>query len=510
MRGGARLVSNTAVNAVASAVVAVVAIILTPFLLDRLGQEEYGVWALATMLTFGNGLGGIADLGLQQAAVRFVASARGQGDAQRISQVTSTLLVSFAVIGAAVAAALGLASGVLVDLFGVAPELESAARIVFALVAAQIAIEVPAAAFLAVLEGAEAYPSLRIVDTGPRVTFAIVAGVVVSQGGGVVAMTVASLAISAIAAVMAVLLARRTQPDAPVSPGRADRATFRELVRYGGQFLFLRIAGLVYRYMDRVILAVVIAASALAEYDVVYRIHAVAAMALAIAPSAIMPAAAFLGARAEASRLRGLYLRGSRYATALCAPVAIGAIVFAPELLRTWVGPEYEHLAGATRLFLLYPLFVSVHTIGSSMFYGLGLMGPVIRLVLPTTLANLVVSVVLVNHIGLNGVMWGTLAGYGIVWLPYLRLFMREFDVGLADWLRGIVLPNVPGALVQVAFALSIRPLVDSSSSLLVPVAAVGASIVVSFLVFWFVMTGADERANFRSRIRPTEVPSAE
>src|SRR5688572_32966518 len=88
---GRRLVRNTVANAVAGGVVALLAVLLTPFFLRRLGPAEYGVWLLATTLTFANGYLGLADLGLQQAGIRLVAEARSRDDLQAVNEVVSTM-----------------------------------------------------------------------------------------------------------------------------------------------------------------------------------------------------------------------------------------------------------------------------------------------------------------------------------------------------------------------------------------------------------------------------------
>ena len=137
-------------------------------------------------------------------------------------------------------------------------------------------------------------------------------------------------------------------------------------------FLTLRVSSIVYSQMDRVIVGVMLGAAAVANYEVAYKLHALAAMVLALAPSALMPAASYLGARGDTDRLRVLYVRGTRLAVAATSAVTLSAMIFARPLLVAWVGEDYAGLAGTTRLYLVYPILVSIHVIGLTMLVGLG------------------------------------------------------------------------------------------------------------------------------------------
>ena len=492
---GGRLVRNTLANAFASGVVALLAVVMTPFFLRRLGPAEYGVWLLATTLTFANGYLGLADLGLQQAGVRLVAEARSRGDEQRVNEVISTMAVLFVVVGTVLGALLAAVASTVSDVFSIEPALRAAATAVFALVGAQIAVDLPGASLLAVIEGAQRYAALRLVDVGGRVVWAATALVVVLQGGGVVAMGAASLVIAVLFLGVAYVLARRVEPNLRISPKGATRATLGQILRQGVSLLVLRVTSVVYRQMDRAILGITLTSSAVARYEVAYKIHATAAMVLSVAPSAVMPAAAFLHAAEDRDHLRSLYLRGTKYTVALSLPVTLAALLYAGPLIRTWVGDEYEGMTAATQLFLVYPILVSVHVIGLTMLVGLGRMREMVVLSPAAVLCNLVVSVALAPRLGIIGVIWGTLAGYVLIWFPYLRLMLKSFAVGVAEWTRAVVLPNVPGTSMQVAFGFATVGVADRLTQLW-QVAALGAtSCLLSVAVFLFVVLRRAERS---------------
>lgn len=508
---GRRLIRNTVANGMGSVVIALLAIALTPFFLRRLGTAEYGIWLLALTLTFGSGYLGLADLGLQQAGVRLVAAARSRDDAELVNRVVSTMAMLFLAMGVVLAVGLAASAGAVSSVFSVPDRLGSAARTVFALVGVQIALDLPGASLLAVIEGAQRYALLRLLEVGMRIAWAAGAVVVVARGQGVVAMAVVSLACAAAGLVAAFIVAKAVEPRLRLSPRLASRETLHQVVRQGSALLGLRVLSVLYRQMDRAIIGVVIGAAAVARYEVAYKIHATAAIALSVAPSAILPAAAYLGAQADRRQLRTLYLRGTKYAVALCVPVAVAAMVYARPLIEMWVGTAFGPLTGVTRLFLLYPVVVSVHVIGVTMLVGLQRTREVLVLGAVSVGINLVVSVVLTPDHGIVGVVLGTVFGYVAVWVPYLRLLLREFECSLAEWARAVALPNLLPLGAQLAVGLLTLRLAERSGQLWQVGLFTAANCAVSWAVFLCVVLDDDERRGLlRSGRRPIADPADE
>lgn len=496
-----RVAHNTAANLVGSVVLAVLTVVMTPFLLDRLGPDEYGVWILALTLTYTVGYGAIADLGMQQALVRMVADRQALDARSEIDRLVSTTVATFATLGVVGALGLVALAGALTSWFGVDEDLRAAARLAFALVGLQLIVDLVTGAFRGVLEGTQRFGALRVVETGPRVAWAVLAVPVVLAGHGVVALAAISLGVAVIMAGLGATLAHRACPGLRLSWRLVDRATGRTIAREATGFLTLRVASIVYGQMDRVIVGVMLGVAAVARYEVAYKLHALAAMVLALAPSALMPAASYLGARGDRGRLRALYERGTRLAVAATAAVTLSAIIFARPLLIAWVGEDYAGLAGTTRLYLVYPILVSIHVIGLTMLVGLGRLRQVAALSFSSVGLNLVLSVVLVGRLGLIGVVWGTTIGYLVLWVPYLRIITREIGIGIGEFLAAVVRPAVPGVLVQVALGLALLASLPVDAGLVVVLGAMALSVGANLTVFAIVGLDGDERRSLLAAV---------
>jgi O-antigen/teichoic acid export membrane protein len=500
------IVRNTVLNSIGGVVTAVLAIALTPFLLRRLGTGEYGVWLLATTFTISQGLG-LADLGLRQTGVRFIAQVSAADDADQLNRVVSSLLATFTSIGVVVSAGIVVATSWLIDVFGVTADLRQAATTAFLLVAVQSLVDLCSGAFLAVLEGAQHYLLLRIADVGGRVLWGGATVVVVLLGHGVRAIAAVSLVGAVVTLGYSIWAVHRIRPDLRVSRHRVDAPTIRDLLGYGAWFTVIRVAGVIYSQMDRIIVGSAIGIAAVARYDVPYKIHAIAALMLALAPSAVMPASALLQAQDDDARLRSLYLRGSRYAVATCTPIAIAAMIHARPLIQTWIGSgEFTSLADEARVFLLYPLFVSFHVIGVTMLVGMGRIRMLATLAMGSAAINLIVSIALVGPLGLMGVIVGTQVAYASVWVPYLVMSLRLVGVSVAEWRREVLLPNLVAPAIQVVVGLASSRLVDRFDQFWMVGLAVLVNAGTGIGAFAFIVMGADERRTLVASILPPRV----
>jgi O-antigen/teichoic acid export membrane protein len=497
------IVRNTVLNSIGGVVTAVLAIALTPFLLRRLGTGEYGVWLLATTFTLSQGLG-LTDLGLRQTGVRFIAQVAAADDVGRLNRVVSSLLAMSASIGIVVSAGIVVATSWLIDVFGVTADLQQAATAAFILVGVQSLVDLCSGAFLAVLEGFQQYLLLRIADVGGRALWGGATVVVVLLGHGVRAIAAVSLVVAVLTLGYSIWAAHLIRPDMRVSRHRVDARTSRELLGYGAWFSVIRVAGVIYGQMDRIIVGSAIGIAAVARYDVPYKIHAISALVLALAPSAVMPASALLQAQGDDDRIRSLYLRGSRYAVAMCTPFAIAAMIHARPLIRTWIGSaEFASLADEARVFLLYPLFVSFHVIGVTMLVGMGRIRVLATLAMMSAAINLIVSIALVAPLGLMGVIVGTQVAYASVWIPYLVLSLRLVGVSVTEWRREVLLPNLVAPAIQVVVGIASSRLVDGFDQFWMVALAVLVNAGIGVGAFAFIVMGAGERRALVASVVP-------
>ena len=510
---GTRVVRNTLLNGLGTFTGVGISLVLTPFLIKGLGIEAFGVWALALSFSFLGGYAAVADLGVEAAVARYIAEARAARDDAAGSQIASTALAFFTAVALVATPLLALAGIPLTSLFGVDGDLLPEARLCFALVAGQLLFELPARSFLASLEGVQRYGLYQVVELSRALTQAALIIVVLVADLGIAGMGGAVMLSSLVVLAVAFVLTRRTVPEIRVAPRYVSREAMRKLVSFGSQFFFVRVMATIYRQIDKAIISIAMGPRFVTGYEVANRIHQGAAMVQSIASSALLPATAFHHASRQV--LRDLFLRGTNYTVALSLPVAVAAMIFADDLIRTWIGDFMVDSADAARIFLVFLILAVFQTVGGAMLVALGDMRFVIAATVVFSVANLGLSIALVGPLGVNGVILGLVIAQALVEPAFVLRFMRRFEVGIGEILRATVMPNIPGVVAQLVTAVPLVYLADRSDRLwevgLILIASVGLSLA----TFLRIGLGAGQRvvltATLRSAagLKPREMEAA-
>jgi O-antigen/teichoic acid export membrane protein len=508
-----KLVRNTLANGIGSALGILVGLVLTPFLIHRLGLETYGVWALALTLTFAGGYASLSELGIEGATVRYVAESSAEGDLAALNRTVCTSLAVLCAIALVIALLAAALAHPLALLFGVPAHLRDAATACFALAGTQLLFELPARAFVAVLEGTQNFVVYQSVELGRALAQAAMYVLVLLEGWGIVGLGVA-LSASSLAALLAYwILAHRAVTGLRATPLGARRAELGRLVRFGGGVFSLRLVSTVYNQMDRVIVSIALGPRPVGLYEIANKVNLGAATIGSVSVSALVPAAASL--RRDAALLRDMFVRGSCYTTATALPFAVAVLIFAKPLLLAWIGPSAAPAAGAVRLFASYEILQMVNNVGSTMIYGVGRIRLPLLINTAATLLNLGLSIALVHPLGFQGVIVGTLLASGFAWPVLLWYYLRVFDCSLRMWMRRLVAPNLPGLALQVGVSLALYATVGAHTrSFIVVIALIAVSVGVSLATFVLLGVRGEDRRAFVDTLRraagrqPLEAPA--
>jgi O-antigen/teichoic acid export membrane protein len=491
----AGLVRSTFINGLSMLTGVGVTILLTPFMLHRLGASSFGIWALALSLTVGTGYLSLTDLGLQQAAVRFMADARRDDDHAELTGLFSTTLAIFAGIAVVLAGLMIFLAPEVAALFAVHGPLRHAAVITFAIVGAQVIFDLPGLAFRAVLESGQRFAALRGVDLGRSAVFAVLVVVWLLIGRGVVAVA-ASSAVASFVALCGYIVAVKNEPAARFRRRAIEWGRLRLLLGFSGWLFVLRILSVMYRQMDKLIVGIVLTVSAVATYEVANRIQAALFLVIGIAGSAILPAASL--SRLDKPAMRDLFLRATSYSVALFTPICIAACIYAHLLVVGWVGQEQSGATGATRLFAAWAAVGIFDVAGTTMLVAVGRLRIIVALSIVWVTTNLVLSVVFVHIWGITGVVAATMISYVPLLIAYTTISLKEFDIRGSEWLRRVLVPNLPGPMVQIALGLATLHMLERLPPLVG--AALGAIVgtVVSVTVYLFAGVRGPERTYLR------------
>ncbi len=473
-----RLLANLAGSWGAMVLRVPVALLITPFLLSRLGDERFGAFGvLLSLLAYLNLAGGP----LHSSVSREIANAGD--DPERRTRVISTALVASGLM-ALLTGIIGYAlSGPLVDSMRIPESFRGDAIAAYHALVGTVVASLLATPFLGLLMSRNRYD---LVDLIPALGQAVYAGLAVAvfawRGPSLRLLALAYLASHFLALLVLAIRSRSELDGARLRWEIPSWGEFRALLGFSTQLFVIQVSVLLTFQADNLVISRLIGVGAVAHYTVASTFIMRFRQLCYGLSRTFMPATADPATTPE--RLRDLHFRGTRYNTLLIGGLAAVSAGLAEPFYGLWLGDMYR---GSGTLFVI---LMAANMVGMSQYVtnavltGLRHTRPLMISEVIGALANLALSIALVKAgLGLKGVAIGTLIPMVArnIWLavhgaatvgaengPYLRriygpafiviaatVLSLRFLVGLgavAGWL-GLVAAGAAGLLLYAFLA---------------------------------------------------------
>ncbi len=393
--------------------------IYVPLTVHYLGPERYGLWvAMTSVMT----LLAFADCGIGYGLMNHVAYATGHGEQDSIRKpVSSTFFVlcAVALLGCLVFAA-AYPFIPWQSLFRTRTQLDA--------VEASRAVAVMAVSFLITLPFTTVQRVQAAYQEGFETQVWEIAGVGLSLCGLLAAIHMrAGLPVLAIIFSFGPLVAvvlnwlvyfwMRRPAQAPAFR-LLDFRLAREIVREGGYFFILQIAGIIFFSLDSFIVLHYFGEAALGKYRLVAKLFQVTPALAGVWFAPLWPAYAESIARGDFDWVRRTLLRSTVAASLGCAAFSCGAALFARPIVRIWTGVDVNPSAWLLAGFVAFSIFLVSTSAISSYLNGSNFIKGQVTLVASATFLSVAFKIVLCRYWGISGVIWSTDLAYLLVIIP--------------------------------------------------------------------------------------------
>jgi O-antigen/teichoic acid export membrane protein len=315
-----------------------------PFLLHHLGVEQYAIWVLSSSAVTS---GILLSSGFGDAALKYIAAYRGNGDDAGVERTIRTLLGINLVLGSVVAAAIGLFIPLLVShLPNISAELRISYRRALAIGCVLLVVKAVESVFICAQRAAERYDVAARFTIVTRIATIGGAVIIAALGRGTVTIMLATMLIALIGTGLQGYAVRRRFALQNLWP-HLTRGSVKELFGFGAFSWIQGVVGLLTGQADRFLVAKLLGTHALAYYSICVQaalpIHGIAAAGLQI----LFP---YLAARLDVLSIASIR---RKFAAAFAANVALVAVLATPVIfgshyiLRVWMGRDFAAHAGA-------------------------------------------------------------------------------------------------------------------------------------------------------------------
>jgi O-antigen/teichoic acid export membrane protein len=325
---------NAVLNLVGHAAPLLAALFLVPPLISRLGGERFGFLALAWALV---GYFSLFDLGLGRALSRLVAERQGTPAAAELPQLSRTALSLTIGLGAAAGVILFAAAGPVAERLLELPEaLQADGKIALRVLAVALPMVTLTSALRGILEAGQRFGWVNAIRIPLGILTFAAPLAATAWSESLVALAVALAAARLAALVAHGLVCARLFPQL-AKPGWPRLPAAREMLGYGAWLTVSNVVGPLMVYIDRFVIAGMLAISWVAYYSAPYEV----VTRLWLVPAALTGVLFPVMAAASPELLARLYRTGVKAVLIAVFPIALVAILFAPEWLDAWLGGEF-------------------------------------------------------------------------------------------------------------------------------------------------------------------------
>jgi O-antigen/teichoic acid export membrane protein len=281
---------------------------------------------------------------------------------------------------------------------------------------------------------------------------------VVGSHRGPFELGVANAAVSVAGAALQLVLARGGLVEHGVPFAAPRREALRTVLAFSGPVFALQLAvQVLYHHTDRLLLGMFVSSVAVTLYEGPARLVALLVQLTGFGNTALIPFASQLEATKRNDTLEALLLRGSRYVSAIVAPVAVLLAVLARPLLVGWLGPAFAASERPTVLLTALQALLASLTVGHTIVVATGKLPGRLPVILGIVGLNLVLSLLWVRPYGMTGVALGTVVASLIDYPLHLRYLSRHVGLRYGAFVREVVLPVYPLLLLPGALAWAAR-----------------------------------------------------
>lgn len=348
----------------------VAALAAIPYLVHGLGPERFGILSIAWAVL---GPLSLFDLGLGQATTKFVAECLGRNQIEELPAVVWTSLSAQMLLGTAVALVAAAPVPLLVDHFlNVSPEAAEEARSCFFVLAGSFPVVMAGNALLGVVAATQRFDLLNCVKVPTSISIFLLPAVALMLGirlPGIVGL----LVLARLGAALGYLSVCMKLFPVLRHKFSFDPRKLKALLAYGGWVSVSNFLSPLLTYADRFVIGSVLTMSSVGYYTAPNEVITKAWVLPASLVATLFPAFSSLDAGGAKDKVEEICVRSLKSLVLLMGPCVLLVMVFAPSILRLWLGADFAvHSTAVLQIFCAGTFATSLAYIPYFLLQGVG------------------------------------------------------------------------------------------------------------------------------------------
>lgn len=445
-----KIISNTIANYLLKAIQLFLNLLAIPILINNLGEEGFGIILFASIVV---GYFNVLELGITDGVTKYVSQYIESKEYNKIQSIINTSLIFFIGIGFLVSLTLiiwVLSGGV--SWLNLDPDLSVSSDKIFLFASVIALISWPQLLLKGIFKGIQDFITLNIL---------IGIGRIISVVSAILAVIYTDWEIEyifllfnldkIILTFIQFKILKKKLPFWKFSVFDFNKDTFRFIFSFSGWIMLGQLAVMLEYQSDQLVILSFLSASFLATYAVAFYLFRMIQQISGLAGSAVMPAISQLNESSNSSDIKKIIFFGVKMHNLFFVPITLTLFFIAEPFIKLWVGVKYLDYLWLIKLSIIFQLIWQSSALFGQIYLGLGYSRKPGIIGIIVGLLNVTTSIILVNYIGVSGVILGTIC-VGVLSVPIAIFWMlKDVDISFKDYFLKLIVraqfPLIIGSL---------------------------------------------------------------
>jgi O-antigen/teichoic acid export membrane protein len=415
-----------------------IGVFLTPFIISKLGKEDYGIWLLVSSFA---GHYGLLTIGLGSAIKHYVALELGKNRSEEINKVISTSLASYFLLG--------------LFLFGIsfvfAEEVQAFLKIddssfkeLLILFTYSFGLNLINSVFKSIQTAFERFSLLNMLDMFILAVKAFITVILLSKGFKTLGMVYALLVVQALYLIFNIIIHFKVFSLLSIGPRFVSLSTFKSLLSFGVSTFIISIGDMLRFNIDSLVTSYYVNVAAVSVYGVGTALLSYITSIIMNFVNVIAPRLSRLVGSGSRDEMVELLIRSMFVSATLSFGALVMIYLFGFDVINYWVGDEFNQSFdilliisfGSILGFAQLPVISALYSLNKHKLLGYSS--------LAEGIINVVLSLIFVQKYGIIGVALGTLIPNlinKVVFQPFL--VTRELSLSYVRYLTPLAFPAI-------------------------------------------------------------------
>jgi len=402
-----KVIKNTVCNNIGYFWQLLISLLLTPFIIHKLGVEQFGIWVLLEVIVIYLSL--LDFTGIGGAFVKYIAEYHTKKDFKSCNHVINLGWAYYTFFWIVIVFFVLIFKERILNLFNFSPDLYNTISFVFIGLLLISFIRGSFAVFRSVLLGLQRMEITNIIAIFASLVNAACVILLLTLGFGLKGLVMSGLIVAILTSILQTVFAFKVLPQIKFRPFSFNRDIFKKTLIYGFNIRIANISESINMHVDKIFLGYFLNTSVIGFYELGAKIAKIARSFPEQLLPGILPASSELHALNDKKNLQKLYHRGSKYLCLLTFPIAFFIISNASLIMILWMGKTgYKESVLALQILSIGYVFILLANMGRLIARGMGIPQYEMRSSVLIAIMNITLSIILIIKLGFIGALLGT------------------------------------------------------------------------------------------------------